>query len=80
MRTVADHCDLTVHNGAPAVHLRGEGLDVVYPLTPSEAATFIKRLAGSLAQIHVPAGDRTSESLAHPDNDVLRDIHEEPAA
>lgn len=75
-------CDLTVHQGAPAIRLRtDDGGDITHPLTPSEAAAIVSRLARTLATFHTPTGDRTGESLAHPDNDVLRDIHDqEPAA
>lgn len=73
-------CDLTVHHGAPAIRLRTtDGGDITHPLTPSEAAALVSRLARTLMVFHAPDGDRTDESLAHPDNDVLRNL-KDPAA
>lgn len=75
----ASWCDLTVTDGAPTIRLRSNDLDVIYPLTPSEAAALIRRLATSIEQLHAPPGDRTATSLAHPDNDTLRET-KDPAA
>ncbi len=72
--TVAEHCDMTVHGGAPAIRLRNDnGDDLVHPLTPSEAAALIAKLARSLTTYLAPPGDRTAETQAHPD-------YQEPAA
>ena len=66
--TPADHCDLTVHEGAPAIRLRNDhGDDLVHPLTPSEAAALISKLARTLTTYLAPPGDRTDETQAHPD-------------
>lgn len=67
--TRAEWCDLTAVDGAPAIRLRGDGVDVVHQLTPSEAAALVSRLARSLQTWLVPAGDRTGTTEAHPDHD-----------
>lgn len=66
--TVADHCDLTVHDGRTAIRLRDDhGLDVIYHLDASEAAAIVSRLARTLATYLTPPDDRTDETRAHPD-------------
>lgn len=71
--TIAGHCDLTVIDGRPALRLRSDNVDVAYPLTPSEAAAIIRRLAIALEQYVKPHTDRTDQSTSHPDNHTLRD-------
>lgn len=49
--TIADHCQLTVHQGRTALRMTGpDGLDVIYPLTAPEAAAIVRRLAVTLQQ------------------------------
>lgn len=76
--TTADHCDITVHDGRTSLRLRtNDGLDIIYPLDAPEAAAIISRLARTLTTYLTPPGDRTHQSLDHPDNHTLRDIRAE---
>lgn len=82
--TPVEHCDLTVHDGHTSIRLRDDSgdIDIVHHLTPSEAAAIIAKLARTLCTHLTPHSDRTPTSLAHPDNQTLRDIRadQEPAA
>jgi hypothetical protein len=78
---VADHCDLTVHDGRTSIRLRGpDDLDVICPIDAPQAAAIVSRLARTLATYLTPPADRTNDSLTHPDNDLLREIHDPEAA